>query len=70
MGRLHFQVLLGDLYDDDWEYLLVLPSSVSAKASLGFSVVKADAGDVQGQQLVLVGRPMPRETLISTKEQP
>jgi hypothetical protein len=64
MGNLHIQMILGDLYDDDWEYLLVLPSSVTLKQQQGYSIVKEDASEVQGQSLYLVGRPRPQETLI------
>lgn len=59
MGNLHFQVLLGEEYDENWDYLLVLPSSVALKTQQGFTLVKRDAGDVDGQPLVCIGRPRP-----------
>lgn len=61
-------MILGDLYDDDWEYILVLPSSVQLKQQQGFSLVKEDASEVQGQTLHLIGRPKPQETLIHVRQ--
>ena len=57
MGTLHFQLLLEEDYNPNWDYLLILPSSLPVKEQEGFSLLLDKAGDVQGQPLYLVGRP-------------
>lgn len=52
----HLVLLLGPLHNPEWEYSLVLPTSVPHKAQRGWSLVLEDADSILGQSLCIIGR--------------